>query len=123
MQDNLFCKTLKIIAMMPIIFFLVTFVIYSSTRYNDHDYIVTVVEKEHIPNHEHNEYLIHCKDEAGEYLTIKNVNSYYRVKFDSIDIQENIKEGSTYKLTVIGHRVPVFNMYENLIYAEEITIE
>lgn len=113
-------KTVKILALMPFVVIVTSFLLYSGTRYNDHEYTVTVIGKKHIVNHPHNEYLVHCNDENGNLLTVKNVNSYYRMKYNSIELQEQLKEGKTYKLIVVGYRVPKLDMYENIIKIQEI---
>lgn len=119
-QKETLMRGLKIIALLPIIFFVITFTLYTCTRYNDHEYVITITGKEHIPQSVHNEYLIFGVDEENKPLVIKNVNSYYRFKFNSSDVQAFIKEGETYIVTVYGYRIPIFDMYENIIKAEEI---
>lgn len=113
-------KGVKILAIVPFIVFFVSLILYSGTRYNDHEYTVTVIGKKHIVNHPHNEYLVHCNDEDGNLLTVKNVNSYYRMKFNSVELQEQLKEGKTYELIVVGHRIPSIDMYENIIKIKEV---
>ena len=113
-------KSIKILILIPFIVFFTSFILYTVTRYNDHEYTVTVIGKKHIANHKHNEYLVHCVDENNDLLTVKNVNSYYRMKFNSVEIQEQLKEGKTYKIIVVGHRHPLLDMYENIIKVQEI---
>ena len=43
-----------------------------------------------------------------------------RLKFNSSNIQGKLKEGHTYKVTVIGYRVPFFSWYQNIIKVEEL---
>ena len=119
-NDNKVLKGIKILAIMPFVVFFVSFILYSGTRYNDHEYTITIIGKKHELNHPHNEYIVHGIDENNNLLTVKNVNSYYRMKFNSVELQEQLKEGRTYRLVVVGHRHPFLDMYENIIKVQEV---
>ena len=51
----------------------------------------------------------------------ENSDSFIRGKNNSKHVFEELEEGHTYKLTVVGSRIPIFNMYENIIGYSEVT--
>lgn len=60
-------------------------------------------------------------DDKGYYLiftdgeVFQNKDSIFFWKFNSSDIQGNLKIGSTYKVKVVGVRIPIFSLYRNII--------
>ena len=45
----------------------------------------------------------------------ENTDSWTYFKFNSTDLQNKIEEGKTYKVKVVGWRVPFLSMYRNII--------
>lgn len=93
-----------------------------ATSFNDTEYIVTITEKERVANSESSKYLIYAEDEQGELVVFENTDNLFRFKFDSSNIYGELKVGHTYKMTVVGYRVPFLSMYQNIIDIEEIQI-
>jgi hypothetical protein len=58
-------------------------------------------------------YIVFCENE-----TFECVDTIWYLKFNSSDIYGGIKEGKTYKFTVVGFRIPLFSWYRNIITAE-----
>lgn len=88
--------------------------------FNDTKYIVTITDKERI--HSGNEkYLVFGEDLDGNVVVFENSDSLLRGKWDSSNLQGELKIGNTYEITVVGYRVPLFSWYENIISAKEIT--
>jgi len=50
----------------------------------------------------------------------KNVDTIFRFKFNSADIQGELKEGKTYNAKVYGWRIGFFSMYRNIIEVREV---
>lgn len=92
--------------------------------FNDTDYTITVTDKERIyegsGNTSSSKYLVFGDDENGNSLVFENTDCFIRGKWNSSNIQGQLKEGNTYKVTVVGYRVPFFSMYQNIIKIEEI---
>lgn len=90
---------------------------------NEKTYIITVMEKECIFDyHTHSsKYLVFGENKNGEALVFENTNTLMRLKWNSSDIQTQLKEDNTYKITVVGYRIPSLNRYQNIIKAEKIT--
>lgn len=89
-------------------------------NFNDAVYTVTVLEKERVTDSSDSKYLIFCEDKYGTPRVFENTDTFIRGKFNSSDVYGSLKEGNTYKLTVVGARVPIFNMYENIIAVSEV---
>ena len=97
-------------------------------NFNDKEYIITVTDKERIYETSSSDgthtttskYLVFGVDENGETLVFENTDTFIRGKLDSSTVQGSLIEGSTYKVTVVGYRVPFFSWYENIISVEEL---
>lgn len=88
--------------------------------FNDTKYTVTITDKER--THSENEkYLVFAEDSDGNVMVFENSDSFLRGKWDSSNIQGELKVGNTYEVTVIGYRVPLFSWYENIIAIKEIS--
>lgn len=115
---------LKFIAIAVIIVLAVIFVemLFS---FNDTEYAVTITGKERIAESDgdsgvSSKYLVFADDENGNSLVFENTDCFIRLKFSSSNIQGQLKEGHTYKITVIGYRVPFFSWYQNIVKVEEV---
>ena len=92
--------------------------------FNDKEYTVTITDKERIVEVEDGEisskYLVWGEDRNGEILVFRNTDEWVRGKWNSSTIQGSLKEGRTYKITVVGIRIPFLSCYENIISFEEL---
>ena len=92
--------------------------------FNDTDYKITVTDKERIykgsGDTSSSKYLVFGDDENGNALVFENTDCFVRGKWNSSNIQGQLKEGNTYKITVVGYRMPFFSMYQNIIRIEEV---
>lgn len=92
--------------------------------FNDTDYTITVTDKERIytgsGDTSSSKYLVFGEDNNGDSFVFENTDCILRGKWDSSNIQGQLKEGNTYKITVIGYRVPFLSMYQNIIKIEEV---
>lgn len=92
--------------------------------FNDTDYKITVTDKERIykgsGDTSSSKYLVFGDDENGNALVFENTDCFVRGKWNSSNIQGQLKEGNTYKITVVGYRIPFFSMYQNIIRIEEV---
>lgn len=93
-------------------------------NYNDTDYTITITDKERVTKKNgdsvSSKYLIFGDDESGNSLVFENTDTIFRMKFDSSNIQGQLKEGNRYKVTVVGYRVPIFSMYQNIIEVSQV---
>ena len=97
-------------------------------NFNDTEYTVTITGKDRITESSKDsdgnvetssKYLVFADDENGNSLVFENTDCFIRWKFNSSNIQGQLKEGHTYKITVIGYRVPFLSWYQNIIKVEE----
>lgn len=92
--------------------------------FNDTEYTITVTDKERIyegsGDTSSSKYLVFGDDENGNALVFENTDCFIRGKWNSSNIQGQLKEGNTYKITVVGYRISFFSMYQNIIKVEEI---
>lgn len=70
----------------------------------------TVQEKQVVTDQGSSRYLVFTGGEVFE-----NTDCFTRFKFDSSDLQSELKEGETYTATVYGWRVPLFSWYRNIV--------
>ncbi len=54
--------------------------------------------------------------ESGVY---QNKDSILRLKFNSSDVYNQLKEGKTYECDTFGWRIPFFSTYPNIVSCEE----
>lgn len=94
--------------------------LFFGSTFNDQDYVVTVTRVERANYSGEGKYLIFCEEENGEVIVFENTDSWIRGKFKSSDMYAKIKEGHTYKFTVIGWRLPIVDGYQNIINMEEV---
>lgn len=92
--------------------------------FNDTAYEITVTDKERIyegnGDSSSSKYLVFCDDENGNSIVFENTDCFIRGKWNSSNIQGELKEGNTYRITVVGYRVPFLSMYQNIIGVESI---
>ena len=119
-------KRNRVISMVVVITVMLLFVIgYNAIfSFNDTEYTITVTDKERIyegsGDTSSSKYLVFGDDENGNSLVFENTDTLLRGKWDSSNIQGQLKEGNTYKITVVGYRVPFLSMYQNIINVEEV---
>lgn len=93
-------------------------------NFNDTEYIITITDKERIyegsGDSSSSKYLVFGDDENDNSLVFENTDCFIRGKWNSSNLQGKMKEGNTYRVTVVGYRVPFFSMYQNIIKVEEI---
>ena len=94
-------------------------------NFNDTEYTITVTDKERIytgsGNNSSSKYLVFGDDQNGNSLVFENTDCCIRGKWNSSNIQGQLKVGNTYKITVIGYRVPFLSWYQNIIKIEEVS--
>lgn len=92
-------------------------------NFNDMEYTITVTDKERIyesnGDNSSSKYLVFGDDKNGKSLVFENTDCLIRGKWNSSNIQGKLKTGNTYQVTVVGYRVPLFSMYQNIIKVEE----
>ena len=94
-------------------------------NFNDTEYTITVTDKERIytgsGGNSSSKYLVFGDDQNGNSLVFENTDCFIRGKWDSSNIQGQLKVGNTYKITVIGYRVSFLSWYQNIIKIEEVS--
>lgn len=88
--------------------------------YNDHYYVGTVTDKERINSGSESYYLVFTEDVSGNMVVLMNDDNLIRLKVDSSNTYGKLEIGKTYMFTLIGYRIPVMSMYENILYVEEL---
>jgi len=72
---------------------------------------VTIDSKERaMLNAKQSEYRVFCNEEV-----FKNKDSFFMLKFNSSDIQKDLKVGETYRIGVTGFRLRLLSQYRNII--------
>ena len=94
-------------------------------NFNDTEYTITVTDKERIytgsGGSSSSKYLVFGDDQNGNSLVFENTDCFIRGKWDSSNIQGQLKKDNTYKITVIGYRAPLLSWYQNIIKIEEVS--
>lgn len=110
--------------MFMIIFIMLGVVISIPFNFNDHEYTAIVTDKERIVKGSgestDSKYLVFVDDVNGESRVFENTDTLLRLKWNSSNIQGELKVGHTYKITVVGFRMSFMSMYENIIKVEEV---
>lgn len=88
--------------------------------FNDHTEIFTVMDKERVYKDGDSYYLVFGEDEYGNGVVYKNEDVFIRGKWNSSDVQAELKEGNTYEVVLVGYRMPIFSSYENILTYKEI---
>lgn len=118
MENKSVFSVMTTIMFVAVVVGIVGLLLYGS--FNDTEYIVTVTDKERVNDGETSKYLVFCENEDGEVLVFQNSDEMLRGKFKSSNMQGYIKVGKRYKLTVVGFRIPITSVYQNIIKVEEI---
>lgn len=83
------------------------------------EYTITITDKERVYSVEESKYLVFGEDSNGTSLVFENTDSLFYGKWNSSNIQGQLKEGNTYTIKVYGYRIPFLSMYENIIEIKE----
>jgi len=67
-------------------------------------------------------YLIYTIDENGETDVLEDTDSFPYRKFNSSDFYALLELGETYKLRVVGYRIPFLSRYQNIIEIIDVVI-
>jgi hypothetical protein len=107
---------IKVIIVIIIIAILGNLVLFN---FNDTKHTITITDKERIYENDTSKYLIFGEDQYGNVLVFENTDCLIRCKWNSSNIQGQLKEGHTYDITTVGYRVPIFSWYQNIIEINE----
>ncbi len=83
--------------------------------YSPKEYLVTVTDKDIKNSSDDSKYLVFTELENGETRVFSVQDSLIKWRFDSSDDYAEIEIGKTYRVEVIGWRIPLFSQYENII--------
>ena len=87
-----------------------SFSYYSSAE----DVQITVNDKEHVMYRNgsdlEDKYMVYSESEVFE-----NTDDIFYFKFNSSDVQNELKEGNSYNVKVVGWRIPFLSMHRNII--------
>ncbi len=120
-------ETAKVSALCIVVILAIIVAIGVGIAYNRNEttYTITVTDKERVTQKSgdsvSSKYLVFGDNENGKSLVFQNTDTFWKWKWNSSNIQGELKIGHTYKITVVGFRVPFFSMYENI--AEVVPIE
>lgn len=80
------------------------------------EHTVTVIDKGY--SGEEDGYIVWVEDLNGTQYEFTNKDALLKGKFDSSTVQGKLKVGSTYNITTVGYRIPLFSLYPNIIEYE-----
>jgi hypothetical protein len=90
---------------------------------NDHDYTITVRNKERITKDDTSYYLIFAEKENGDLIELRVEDILWRGFFRSSSVYNEIEIGKEYEVEVVGFRNGFLSEYENILNIEEIEKE
>ena len=97
-------------------------IIYSiAANYNEQTYVATVTDKDVRNYNNSSKYLVFTKTKDEETRVFSVEDSLLRFRWNSSDVYGEIEVGKTYRFTVVGFRIEILSMYENIIDFEEIS--
>ena len=82
--------------------------------------IGTVIGKERVVKNDDSYYVVYTKNQAGETVSYKIVDSLTAWDFRASDRYGELKEGQAYEFTTDGWRWGLMSMYRNILKAEPI---
>lgn len=93
----------------------------SMINFNDTTYEVKITDKERIyqAGEKESKYLVFGEDKEGNVMVFENTDCIVRGKWNSSNLQGELKEGSTYRITVVGYRIEFLSIYQNIIKIEK----
>lgn len=93
----------------------------SMINFNDTTYEVKITDKERIyqAGGKESKYLVFGEDKEGNVKVFENTDCIVRSKWNSSNLQGELKEGSTYRITVVGYRIEFLSIYQNIIKIEK----
>lgn len=93
----------------------------SMINFNDTTYEVKITDKERIyqKGDEGSKYLVFGEDKEGNVMVFENTDCIARGKWNSSNLQGELKEGSTYRITVVGYRIEFLSIYQNIIKVDK----
>lgn len=86
-------------------------------EFHESEYTVTITDKDRIVESSKDgdgnketdsKYIVFADDEDGNSLVFENTDTIFHGKFNSSNIQGQLKIGNTYKITVVGYRNTIF---------------
>lgn len=106
----------------PFLVLILSLALFEVIYYGSEDYVITTVTGKEVvvtgdSESTDSKYLIFTEDEVFE-----NEDLFWKWKFDSSDLQNKVKVGETYKMTVYGWRVPFFSSYRCIYNAEPVEV-
>ena len=105
----------KVAIIVAIIVAIVIVIPSCSSYFTTKGYTVTVTDK-NIKNYsESSKFLVFTKLENGETKVFYIGDSLFKGRWNSADNYADIEVGKTYKIEVIGWRIPFLSSYENII--------
>ena len=86
-------------------------------EFNDTSLIVTITDRERIVDRglDGSRYLVWATTDYGRPIVFENTDSLIRGKFNSSDFQGQLTIGQTFRITLIGIRIPFLSRYQNII--------
>ncbi|MCU5485153.1 MULTISPECIES: hypothetical protein [Bacillus] len=73
-----------------------------------------VIDKYTKRSNDHDKFYIVVKQDDSSEKVIVNKDSVFMMKFDSADVQAQVKNGEKYEFKLRGYRVPVLSMFPNV---------
>lgn len=94
----------------------------SMISFNDTTYEVKITDKERIyqAKGKESKYLVFGENKEGNVMVFENTDCIVRGKWNSSNLQGELKEGSTYRITVVGYRIEFLSIYQNIIQIEKV---
>lgn len=92
--------------------FLNIFYVYGTQQ--DRTITVNKTERVNSTDNSSSKYLVYTEQGVFE-----NTDSLLRLKFNSSDVYNEVKEGKTYVCDTYGWRIPFFSQYPNIVSCEE----
>ena len=92
--------------------------------YTPKKYTVTITDKDIKNYSESSKFLVFTTDTETEDVKVFSIeDTFYSFRFDSANDYAQLEEGKTYRVEVIGWRIPFLSEYENIIHFEEVSPE
>jgi hypothetical protein len=82
--------------------------------------VATVTDKTVKAYNGEDKYLVFVDVQGGKSTTYEIEDTLVGFRFNSSDVYSALKSGRTYKLEIMGYRIPYLSMYPNILSYEEV---
>ena len=91
--------------------------------YGNHQTFDAVVADKYVKRANENDVFYVVLDTDDGRMVCKNMDYMLGGKFNSADVQASLEIGDTYRVETLGHRIPFFSIFPNILSVERMEVD